>query len=125
MNFAMIKCTFMRKLSFVVILLICSLIINNLVRSIYGLWQKSSLIEQAKQDLLIEKRKNIALRLEMEEVGSPMFVEQEARNRLFLTKPGEEVILVPKELDEEIKTTKKMRSKSNWQQWLIYFGFSS
>jgi len=89
------------------------------------LWQKSSLIEQAKQDLLIEKRKNIALRLEMEEVGSPMFVEQEARNRLFLTKPGEEVILVPKELDEEIKTTKKMRSKSNWQQWLIYFGFSS
>jgi cell division protein FtsB len=124
--FAMIRGAFgMRKLSFVVILLIGLLVINNLVRSIYGLWQKRALIEDAKRELSIEKQKYVALSEQMKEVGSPSFLEEEARNKLFLVKPGEEVVIVPREEKKEIYTTKKVKEKAIWEQWLSYFAFSS
>lgn len=115
----------MKKLFYIVIIIVGILIINNLVRSIYGLWQKRSLIEDAKKELSIEKRKYVELGDEMKEVGKASFLEEEARNKLFLVKPGEEVVIVPREVGEVIKSTRKMRVKAVWQQWFVYFGFGT
>lgn len=115
----------MRKMLFIVIVLIGILIINNLVRSIYGLWQKSALIEDAKRELSVEKSKYIELTEEMKEVSSPFFLEEEARNKLFLAKPGEEIVIVPREEQSALQSTKKVRVKPVWQQWMKYFAFSS
>lgn len=114
----------MKKLSFVVILIVSLLIINNLVRSIYGLWQKRELIEDAKKELSFEKEKYVALSEQMKEVSTPFFLEEEARNKLFLVKPGEEVVIVPRSEESSIQSTKRIRVKPVWQQWLTYFGFS-
>lgn len=52
------------------------------------------------------------------------FVEQEARNKLFLQKPGESRVIVDKRLIEAIlgkKTAVKEEQKPSWQKWWELF----
>lgn len=113
----------MKKLLFFIILLISLFIINNLVRSIYSLWQKQDLVLQSQKELTQEKAKYTALQGQLRVVDQPSFIEQEARNKLFLVKPGEQLVLVPnaQKASPHDSSRKKVPHKANWQQWVNLF----
>lgn len=109
----------MKKVFFVIFLLISFFIINNLIRSIYTTWKKEDLLSNAQKRLEKERRENMRLKSELSVVGSQEFIEKEARDKLFLAKEGEQKVLLPKESEESQK--EKKENIPNWQQWRNLF----
>lgn len=62
------------------------------------------------------KKENEELKKDLEYKESSQFAELEIRNKLGLAKPGEAVVIVPKE-DNSDKLQDTSRSKPNWQKW--------
>ncbi len=102
------------------VIIISLITIQNLVRSIYNLWNKQDLVVKAKKDLDREKQENQQLKTELSYVKSQEFIEEEARNKLFMVKPGESGVIVPQDLIKK-KEVKKEIELSNWQQWINLF----
>ena len=77
---------------------------------------------RAKQDLEKEKQENTSLKKKLTEVKNPQFIEEEARNKLFLAKPGEQIVLLPTEKKTlGSQSAKKQDSRPNWQKWWDIF----
>ncbi|MCL4419044.1 septum formation initiator family protein [Patescibacteria group bacterium] len=110
----------MKKISFIIIIIISIFIINSLARSIYDLWKKQDLIVRAKQDLDKEKEENQKLKSQLSLVGNEQFIEEEARNKLFLVKPGEQEVIVPQDLLNK-NSQKKPDNAPNWKKWWNLF----
>ena len=108
----------MRKIVFAISMVILLIVINNLVRSIYDLWRKQDLLTSARQEFQVQKNENIRLKQELSKVNKPDFIETEARDKLFLVKPGEEDVLIPDDLLNPHKESKKIPPPPNWKQWL-------
>lgn len=111
----------MKKIIFFAALIILLFIINSFSHSIYSLWQKKDLITIAQQTLEKEKEKNQRLKSQLEIVKGEKFVEEEARNKLFLVKPGESQILIPKDLSGTLSAKEKNKVESNFKKWLKLF----
>jgi cell division protein FtsB len=109
-----------KKLIYFGVIIACILIINGLSRSIYDLWQKQDLLVKAREDLELEKQANIELKTKLTYVNSEQFIEEEARNKLFMVKEGESSVIVPKILGEK-KEVVKAPELPNWQKWLNLF----
>lgn len=109
-----------KKVAFFVTIVVCLFIINGLIHSIFDLWNKQDVVVKARQELDLEKQKNDELKVQLGYVKSEEFVEEEARNKLFLVKPGESDVIIPKNLikKEEVKPPPP---PPNWQQWLNLF----
>lgn len=93
------------------------------ISSIASLLKKQELLVKAQNQLQISQKKNQKLKDESLIVQSKLFVEQEARNKLFMVKPGEDTIIIPKGLIVASDTgTIHMRPQvPNWQQWVSTF----
>jgi cell division protein FtsB len=116
-----------KKIAFFTIIVILLLTINNLVHSIYTIWQKQDLIIQAQENLAAEKEENRRLKKDIAQVNKPQFVESEARDKLLLAKPGEGIVILPKDqLATKTSAPPKIQDKrQNWQKWLdTFFGSS-
>jgi cell division protein FtsB len=116
-----------KKIAFFAIMLILLLTINNLIHSIYSIWQKQDLIIQAQNDLTAEKEENQRLKKDITQVNKPQFIESEARDKLLLAKPGEGIVILPKnELTSSSSPTQHIVDKRpNWQKWWDLFFQSS
>lgn len=110
----------MKKIVFIAIVVCLILVINNLVRSIYDLWQKQDLLVDAQNQLEEKRADNEKLKAELSYVQSKKFIEEEARNKLFMVKPGEQNVLIPSELIKEEKP-KVEKIIPNWEKWLNLF----
>lgn len=112
-----------KKIAFFTIVIILLLTINNLVRSIYTIWQKQNLIIQAQDNLVAEKEENQKLKKDIAQVNQPEFIESEARNELLLAKPGEGIIILPQnQLSSGQTAVKKViDTRPNWQKWWDIF----
>lgn len=110
----------MKKAGFILIVIVLLFIINNLVHSIYDLWQKQGLLTQAEKQLSAEKLKNTKLKTEISRAKSPQFIDEEARNKLFLVKPGEQEVLISKDLLSK-SPQKQAQNIPNWQKWWQLF----
>jgi len=113
----------MKKALYFIALAISILVINNLIRSIYDLWQKHDLITSAEKELSRQKQENQRLKSQLSFVKSKEFVEEEARNKLFLVKPGEQRVMIPEKL-VKISTPSANIHKDdppNWKKWLRLF----
>jgi len=106
-----------KKIVFFVILIASLFTINNLAHSIYTLWHKESLIEKAKTEIEKEKKENQTLKQKLSVVRKPQFVEEEARDKLFLAKPGEGIIVLPTMQASPSATPTPQDSRSNWKKW--------
>lgn len=95
------------------------LVINGLAHSIYDLWSKRDILKEARNQLNAERLKNQKLKGELSFVQTKEFVEQEARNKLFLVKPNEKIVIVP--LASQSAAQKKQEDIPNWQKWLNLF----
>jgi cell division protein FtsB len=109
-----------KKVAYIFTIIICLLIINGLVRSIFDLWNKQDLVVKAKEDLSHEKQKNQELKSQLSYVQSSEFIEEEARDKLFLVKPGESGVIVPEELIKK-KEEKVIEIIPNYKQWINLF----
>lgn len=109
-----------KKILYVLVVIVCILIINGLIQSIYDLWKKQDLVGSAREELVREKQKNQELKAQLVYVQSKEFVEEEARNKLFMVKPGEAGVIVPEELIKK-KEEEKAIVVPNWQQWINLF----
>lgn len=109
-----------KKVAYFITIIVCIVIINGLIRSIYDLWNKQDLVVNAKEDLASEKQKNQELKAQLSYVQSTNFVEEEARNKLFMVRPGESGVIVPEELLKK-KEEKVVIITPNWQQWINLF----
>lgn len=99
------------------------IIINNLVRSTYTLLQKRNLVIHAQDELDKQKNYNQELKGKLAQVKTPQFIEEEARNKLFLSKPGEGIIVIPtgalQASPSAVPTPQDTRP--NWQKWVDIF----
>lgn len=114
----------MKKLLYLLIIIISVLIINNLIRSTYNLWQKHDLITQAEKQLIRQKTENDRLKDQLARVKRADFIEEEARNKLFMVKPGEKVVLMgefdePPEASDTKSITKVDPVYKQW--WNVFF----
>ena len=108
-----------KKIVFFTIIIASFFIINNLVQSIYTLWQKQHLVDSVKKELEREREENEELKRKLSLVKDPDFIEEEARNKLFLTKPGEGVIVISK---DALPATSAAQitppdTRANWERW--------
>lgn len=112
----------MKKIIFFLVIIISLFIINNLVRSIWDLWQKQTLISNAQKQLEGQKAENKRLKDKLSEVSRPEFIEEEARNKLFMAKPGELQVLISKDLLQASESGKEKPDQSpNWRKWWNLF----
>jgi len=111
-----------KKIVFFGIILASIFIINSFLHSIYNLWQKNDLVVKEKQDLAKEQKENKELKKKLAQVQKPQFVEEEARNKLFLAKPGEGIIMLPSDSQKKSVSDKKPQdTRANWQKWWDVF----
>lgn len=84
--------------------------------------------ERAEISRLEEEQRSLVEQLQ--QVMSEAFVEREARDKLFLGRPGEVVLLFPEgEGESQEGATKdegetEERELANWEKWARVFGFS-
>jgi cell division protein FtsB len=111
----------MKKIIFVAIVIALLLIINGLFGSILDVWHKQDLLTQAQKKLESEKQINQKLKAELSITDSKEFIEEEARNKLFMGKPGEQPVIIPKDLLKQREIKKPVDLRSNWQKWWDLF----
>ncbi len=95
-------------------------IIKNIVGSILTLRQNSRIVSTLKGKEQEEKQKRQFLKQQLYFVNTPQFVENEAREKLGMVKPGEHIVLAPPPTE-----SKKVGSTSdnvpNWERWWKLF----
>lgn len=113
----------MKRLLIIIIMLISLLVINNLVRSIISLSQKQELISSAQKQLDKEKKEHELLQQQLQQVNNSRFIEEQARNKLFMVREGEQLVLLPKETTSVAVAnhTQTKEVNSPLQEWLALF----
>jgi len=110
----------MKRIIFLILVIFLVGIIVNLSISIATLWSKKDLLTTAQARLDKEQKEHTRIQQELKRVNDSSFVEEEARDKLFLGKPGDVIVLIP---TASPSATQKESgdSKSIWQQWLDVF----
>ena len=115
----------MKRIVFVSIIAASLFIIYNLAHSIYTLWHKQGLLAKAQKELEGQRQENQQLKQQLTDVQNPDFIEKEARNKLFLVKPGESSVVIDENLLkaalDKSKIKQKEQSKPYFQQWWELF----
>lgn len=114
----------MKKILYLLIILTSLYIMNNLVRSIYNLWQKKDLITAAKTELVKQQNENEKLQDQLKQVKRKDFIEEQARDKLFMVREGEKVVILPQtqaEKPEEGRPVQSQPRQAIWQQWIALF----
>lgn len=112
-----------KKIAFFIIVIASLFVINNLVKSISDLWQKKSIVENARMEVEEEKKRNVELKNMIKQVDDSQFVEEEARNKLFLSKPGEKKIILSLTdfVSSDSAMLKSEDMRPNWKKWWDLF----
>ena len=110
----------MKKIIFIITVGILLLAINNLVRSMYDIWQKKDFITQAQKNLDFQKQENQRLKSALSYSQTAEFIEKEARDKLFMIKEGEQKVLIPQESGNSSEPLKE-DDNPNWRKWWNLF----
>lgn len=112
-----------KKIAFFSSIIVSLFIINGLVHSIISLWQKKHLIDEARQELIAQKQENKKLKQQLSQVNKQQFIEEQARDKLFLVKPGEGIVVMPTQAVHASSSgkTQPIDSRPNWLKWWQLF----
>lgn len=112
----------MKKIVVLLLLAILLIFIINSLQAIHELWSKRQVLLTTEQSLKKVKQENSALHAQLKKVSSQDFVEEEARNKLFLVKKDESTVFIAKDLlTPTVKKSSASRQVPNWEQWLHVF----
>lgn len=117
-------------LIYLILLLFGVYLIISLTQSIYSLTSKNDELEKANQKVEAELRKNSQLISQLSQSSDKKFIEQQAREKLGMSKPGETIVVVPEGAVSQIASISASLSASfydrgdetpNWQKWWNLF----
>ncbi|MBI2195933.1 MAG: septum formation initiator family protein [Candidatus Levybacteria bacterium] len=112
----------MKKILFAVLTLSLILVIIGLSRSIYDLWKKQDLVISYQKQLAKQKAENQALKQKLSTTNNPKFLEEQVRDNLFMVKPGEQDVIISKELLIGTSSAKPIEEEiANWKKWWHLF----
>ncbi len=112
----------MKKILFAVLVSSLVLVIIGLSRSIYDLWNKQDLLISYKKQLSSAQNENKVLKSRLAQANNPNFLEEQARDNLFLVKSGEQSVIVPNELLIGTNSAKPIGDNlPNWKKWWNLF----
>lgn len=98
-------------------------LIVSLSRNIFTFIKKGEEIKRQNLKLEELKQENIELKKRLEYVSTPSFIEKEARDKLGLARVGEQVVVLPKNVEEIVfpKEEEKPKELPNWKKWYKFF----
>ncbi len=113
-----------KKVSTVLIILVSLFIAYKLIFQISDALKSGERLSTAADQVFMFEAKNKQLKKKLSEVESPQFIEEEARNKLGLGKPGETVVIIPenklRQVLEGSSSAEEVRLP-NYQGWLKVF----
>lgn len=114
----------MKRLLFFTIIIVCIFTSVGLIGSITTLWQKQDLVKNAQQELDNAQKENRKLKKQLATATSDGFIEEEARNKLLMTKDGEKTVVIPESLLKKPTPEEKQGGKHlNVELWFsLFFG---
>lgn len=108
----------------VVLIGFSGMLVLDSIKSINLSYNRSLLLDQARGEVDELRMRNLELGQSRDDVISEGYVEQESRDRLFYTKEGEVMVVLPEteevagEGDENVDTvTEFPEQSSGWEQW--------
>lgn len=108
------------KLLYWILVGVMGVFMVRLLGSVWRLWKAGERIKQAEADVRKQEAENQELKKRLAEVQSPEFIEKEAREKLGLGKPGEEIVVLP---EVPIVPAMPAMPESNWRKWWkVYVG---
>ena len=113
-----------KKISYWLMVVVIAAILINFSRNIYRLLKSQDRLKLAKKQLVAAQQKNQELKLKKHFFNTSEFLEKEARNKLFMAKKDEVVVILPEEfhhLPEEQSTVNCNLNQPAWRQWLELF----
>lgn len=113
-----------KKIGLTIFFLIIVLIIYSLISQILGASKSGDRLSKAAEELTKLQMENKELKNRLALIKSSSFVEQQARDKLGLAKPGETVVVIPQEaLDKVLGASKKIEEirLPNWLGWWRVF----
>ncbi len=118
-----------RRLYQLAVILVCLFIIQGLSRGLIELSAQERRLGRAQSDLKNLKQKEVELKQQLEYFRSDEYVEKIARDKLLMAKPGETVLILPKETKNSVFSIQNSELDNpaddlpNWQKWAKLFGF--
>ena len=110
----------MKKFLPILIILFLVFTIKNNISGIFKTLENENTAENLKQKLAQEQKKNQFLKERLFYVKTNQFVEEEAREKLGMSRPGEYIVIAPTSAPlnrEQIE----VNTKPNWQKWWELF----
>jgi len=90
--------------------------------NVWKLYKAGDKVEVARKELAEVQAEQEKLKAQLEYVQSDEFVEREAREKLGLGKPGEEVVIVPSPPNPKSQAPNS-KTEANWHKWWkLYMG---
>ena len=116
------------RLAIFAVLLVCIWVCILLVNQTWQQYDLKDNISQTQTKIDQEKKENLDLKNTLASFSSVSFLEKQARYRLNLKKPNEQVVFLPKsDLSPEPENSSsdsivvELSERPNWQKWLDYF----
>lgn len=110
----------MKRIVFFALLIFLGGLIVNLSFSILTLWSKKDVLISTEKQLIAEKQEHQRLVAQWQQVNTTDFVEEQARDKLFLGQPGESVVLFPQATPSGSPKQQGI-AKPVWLQWWELF----
>lgn len=90
------------------------------IRRLLGSSNQVKLVQQGVEEL---EKENRQLQEKKKYYQSEEFIEEEARNKLNMAKPGETIVILPQNFEDLINKDKNESSSAlpNWKKWLELF----
>lgn len=113
----------MKRILFFTVIAIAILSMVHSVESVYNLWQKQNIISQTQKRVQTDEKENKKLQEQLHVISQSSFVEEEARNKLFMVKPGEQMVFIPADALASPSGTPETSVDllSSWEQWWRLF----
>src|SRR3990167_7897814 len=110
----------MKKFLPILIILVLLLFITNHASGIIKTLQDENTIGNLRGKLSEEEKKNQFLKERLFYAKTNQFVEEEARKKLGMSKPGEFIVIAPSSTPLD-KGKIEINTKPNWRRWLELF----
>ncbi len=110
----------MKKLLPIAVVIILLFVIKNNITSIINTIKDENTAANFKKKLAQEEKENQFLKERLSYVKGNQFVEKEAREKLFMTRPGEFIVIGPASTpvgQEKIE----IDTRPNWRRWWDLF----
>lgn len=113
-----------KKIIFVLGVVLVIGMVYSFGKQIYGSLEAGKRLDNEAEKLTLLQKRNEELKKKLVEVGSLQFIEQQARDKLSLARPGEAVMVIPQaEIDKVLGVQQEVQKviEPYWQGWLKLF----